>query len=272
MRLEWLRSIDGDEGLGRGGDRVGLGRRRQRRLGFEILHSIFFSNSCNTLMVLFDKYSNGNMFSSIKRITILVEDKVAMKGRIDYCRILVATSEVSVSLDVVSVEVASKKVNSLAKSHNEKLVVFETKVRSRCKAGDKSMVAERDDKDRRLVRPISLHVDSAAGDRCQMGGLRYSSIGLEDIEFSKRKFTAIKVKKKHEVFSELDAEFARVIEESIPIGVKLDEVNRFYGEDGGWCVEEKVAKVLETEAVLGLKLLGNEESLGNEISSRDKEG
>ncbi|KAK1581656.1 hypothetical protein Q3G72_007763 [Acer saccharum] len=41
---------------------------------------------------------------------------------------------------------------------------------------------------------------------------------------------------------EFEDEFAKVIEESIVRGVNLSEPNPCYGEDGGWCVEDEVAK------------------------------
>ncbi|KAK3221359.1 hypothetical protein Dsin_008384 [Dipteronia sinensis] len=70
---------------------------------------------------------------------------------------------------------------------------------------------------------------------------------------------------------ELDAEFAKVIEEYLSRGVNLDEVNQSYGEDRGWCVEEEVAKVLEIGAALGLKFIRNPDTLRKEIVSRDEE-
>ncbi|KAK1557171.1 hypothetical protein Q3G72_019450 [Acer saccharum] len=45
---------------------------------------------------------------------------------------------------------------------------------------------------------------------------------------------------------EFDDEFTKVIEELVVRGVNLTEPNPCYGEDGGWRVEEEVAKVLET--------------------------
>ncbi|KAK3212215.1 hypothetical protein Dsin_016921 [Dipteronia sinensis] len=41
---------------------------------------------------------------------------------------------------------------------------------------------------------------------------------------------------------EVETEFVKVIEESVSRGVNLEEANQVYGEDGGWCVEEEVAK------------------------------
>ncbi|KAK3224333.1 hypothetical protein Dsin_011358 [Dipteronia sinensis] len=70
---------------------------------------------------------------------------------------------------------------------------------------------------------------------------------------------------------ELEAEFVKVIEELVSRGVNLEEANQFYGEDGGWCVEEEVAKVLEIGAALGIKFIGNNDNLCKEIAIRDKE-
>ncbi|KAI9162338.1 hypothetical protein LWI28_026295 [Acer negundo] len=70
---------------------------------------------------------------------------------------------------------------------------------------------------------------------------------------------------------ELEAEFTKVIKESISKGVIMDEGNRFYDKEEGWCMDEEVDKVMETGAILGLKFFGNEETLRNEISIREKE-
>ncbi|KAK1558426.1 hypothetical protein Q3G72_002170 [Acer saccharum] len=146
-------------------------------------------------------------------LTIFVEDRIALKGRMDVCRILVATSEVFVCLDVVPVEIAkesfrvkvhkvnniplddwlweqlglhqnyflavSEMVNSLTKSPNGKLVVFEKNVRSRYRAGDNNVEVEKEDRVRGLVRPISLQEYDAVDNRFQKDGPRDSSIGIK---------------------------------------------------------------------------------------------
>ncbi|KAK4844479.1 hypothetical protein QYF36_020748 [Acer negundo] len=55
---------------------------------------------------------------------------------------------------------------------------------------------------------------------------------------------------------ELDSELATIIEESVSRGVSLAEEDHNYGKEGGWCVEEEVAKALETVSIRASWKLG----------------
>ena len=70
---------------------------------------------------------------------------------------------------------------------------------------------------------------------------------------------------------EREVECAKVNVELVSRGEILDDAYRSNGEIGGGSMEEEVAKVVETGALLGLKFVGNEEILHNEIASREME-
>ncbi|KAI9177358.1 hypothetical protein LWI28_014140 [Acer negundo] len=81
----------------------------------------------------------------------------------------------------------------------------------------------------------------------------------------------VRMRRGMDLLKDLEAKFVKVIEESITRGVNLRVANPAYDEDVGWCVEEEVAKVLETEMALGIQFNGNSDVLRKEIIFRDKE-
>ncbi|KAK0578809.1 hypothetical protein LWI29_016492 [Acer saccharum] len=251
----------------------------------------------------------GNSFG----LTLHIEDRAALKGILDSCRILVAMAKTqecpssvliesgseSFRVDVKEVDEApsdewigerlglfsnswnpnrSGKVKSpVKKVTSGKLVIFENQNRGRVSSDACGVVADGTTGINVLnSSQFALEVSSSSngkeykalpqkgkGSGCNRGhsscrGARgrgrrraiiLSSHGMRTRKSTQRPFT-ISVGGPE---WEFDDEFTKVIEELVVRGVNLTEPNPCYGEDGGWRVEEEVAKVVLEHALKAWK-------------------